>query len=458
MTTVNRSGPPRLSSLLFEHPKDDADALLHTVDRSVTAGQAKQQAHDMADSLGELAGRAVAVQLPNSPELVTTMVGIWEAGGVYVPLNPRQPTSEVAAILADLHPVAVIRPEGIEWHDEATTYSDDVACVLWTSGTTGAPKPVRHTHAGYLEMLSRVADTLTSSRSATSSRPRVNLIPVSMSLNAGFYNTLFALRVGASVVIMDQFEPETFAALVSRFEIPSCVLPPAAMTMLTNSPVTSLAPLRYVRSITAPLSPFQARRFAEKFNVRVLNSYGQVELGEVIGWTADQAKTFPHKIGAAGKPLKGVEARLDPEGRLLIRVSGAAKGIEGRLDSEGFIDTGDYARIDDDGFVWIEGRASDMINRGGNKVYPDTVEEVLLQSAAVDDVAVVGQPDDRLGEVPVAFLVGRSVPDADLASLCRQHLVPYKIPVSFHWVEQIPRNEIGKILRRQLVPPAREDV
>jgi acyl-CoA synthetase (AMP-forming)/AMP-acid ligase II len=205
-----------------------------------------------------------------------------------------------------------------------------------------------------------------------------------------------------------------------------------------------------VRSITAPLSPLQARRFADKYPVFVLNGYGQAEIGEVIGWTAADAKAHPEKVGAVGRPHPGVDVKVDGDGHLLVRPPNTAAGIEERLDADGFIDTGDLARIDDDGFVWIEGRAGDLINRGGNKVFPEAVEEVLRLSPAVDDVAVVGAPDDRLGEVPVAWLVGRPVPDAQLDALCRQHLVAYKVPAAFHWIDALPRSEVGKVLRNQL--------
>jgi acyl-CoA synthetase (AMP-forming)/AMP-acid ligase II len=121
-----------------------------------------------------------------------------------------------------------------------------------------------------------------------------------------------------------------------------------------------------------------------------------------------------------------------------------------RLDRDGYLHTGDLARIDGEGFVWIEGRVGDVINRGGNKVFPDHVEEVLRLSPRVRDVAVVGVPDDRLGEVPVAFVVG----DADVAeldALCREHLVAYKVPVAFRRVDVLPRSEVGTVLRRELV-------
>ncbi|MEO6467522.1 MAG: fatty acid--CoA ligase family protein, partial [Acidimicrobiia bacterium] len=337
------------------------------------------------------------------------------------------------------------------------TYPDDVAFVMWTSGTTGAPKPIQHTHTAYVELLDRVLGPLRGSKPGASMRPpSPNLIPVSMALNAGLYNVLFGLRAGAALVIMDGFDPATFAELVARFEIRSTVLPPAAMSMLSDSAVTDLTPLRYVRSITAPLSPLQARRFVDRFGVTVLNGYGQAELGEVIGWTAADAKAHPEKIGAIGRPHPGVEIRIRDDGHLLVRPPNTATGIDERFDAEGFVDTGDLAHVDADGFVWIDGRAGDVINRGGNKVFPETVEEVLRLAPAVDDVAVVGMADERLGEVPVAFLVGRPVADDELVALCREHLVAYKVPAAFHWVDTLPRNEVGKVLRRALaasVPP-----
>ena len=439
-----------LADLLMAHPFADDEGLLHTIDRTVSAGEARAAARAVAARLGDVAGRAVAVQLPNGPELIETMVGVWLAGGVYVPVNPRHPEAEVASVVESSAPAVVVDADGMRRLQGARAYEDGIAFVMWTSGTTGRPKAIRHTHSAYIELLDRVLGPLrgTGERSA---RPAPNLIPVSLALNAGLYNALFGLRAGAALVIMDRFEPQAFAELVRRFEIRSTVLPPAAMTMLADSEVADLAPLRYVRSITAPLSPLQARRFSDRFGVFVLNGYGQVEIGEVIGWTAADARAHPDKIGAVGRPHPGVDIRLGTDGRLLVRPPNMAAGIAERLDAEGFIDTGDLARIDDDGFVWIEGRAGDLINRGGNKVFPDAVEEVLRLSPAVDDVAVVGAPDDRLGEVPVAFLVGRPVPDDDLRALCRAHLVAYKVPAEFRWVASLPRNEVGKVLRKDLV-------
>jgi long-chain acyl-CoA synthetase len=448
-----------LDDLLLQHPFADDESLLHDLERSLTAGQARAEVLRLAEQLVSmgLAGRGVAVNLESGLDVVLAMNAIWHAGSVFVPINPRLPAAAMAEVLAELAPAALITSGGVQLLDgdrQPTMYPPGSAFVLWTSGTTGRPKPVLQGHVNYLEFIDRVLGPLrgkSQGSAAPAKAPSPNLIPVSMALNAGIYNALFGLRAGAPLVLMDGWSNQSFATLVRRHQIRSTILPPAAMVMLTDDPsIESLEPLRYVRSITAPLSPFQARRFMDRFGVTVLNGYGQAEIGEVVGWTAADAKEHPDKIGAIGRPHPGVEIRIDGEGHLLVRPPNTAAGIEERKDAEGFIDTGDLARVDDDGFVWIEGRAGDLINRGGNKVFPESVEEVLRLSTTVRDAGVVGAPDDRLGEVPVAFLVGDPVPDDELVALCRQHLVAYKVPTAFHWIDELPRSEVGKLLRAEL--------
>lgn len=460
-----------LADLLTLHPFPDGDELINTADRSVTAGSARAESARIGGQLrsaGVEPGQAVVVQLPNGPEFVLAMFGIWLAGAVFVPANPRQPPAELEHVLASTVPAAVIDGTGVRHADSTPArYEPDTAFVTWTSGTTGPPKPILQTHTGYLELLDRVLGPLRGRPADPARRPSPNLVPVSLALNAGIYNVLFGLRAGASLVLMDRFETTEFSSLVRRFSIRSTVLPPAAMVMLAGDPqVTDLTPLRYVRSITAPLSPLAARRFTEKFGVTVLNGYGQAEIGEVIGWTAADAREHPEKIGAVGRPHPGVSIKVVGEdgsahaagsaGELLVRpprmASGYAdgEGLHDRLDPEGYLRTGDVARVDEDGFVWIEGRLGDVINRGGNKVFPGQVEEVVLLSPRVREVAVVGLPDERLGEVPVAFVVG-DAPDVELVQICREHLVAYKIPVAFRRVAALPRSEVGKVLRRELV-------
>lgn len=290
----------------------------------------------------------------------------------------------------------------------------------------------------------------------------VNIIPFSLSLGAGIWNTCFAFRAGRAVALMKEFQPDEFARLVNRFSVTAAVLAPAMIAMLLEDrSLTSLSPLRSVRAITAPLPAHQARELHERFGVFPLNGYGQTELGEVIGWNADDIRQFgTDKLGSVGRPHPGVSIRFSEDGELLVRspymMDGYLDGgMSDRLDEDGFLATGDIGFIDEDGFVWLSGRKSDMINRGGLKVFPGEVEEVILRHPAVREVAVVGMPDDRLGEVPWAFVVtvdgdaGSGLAD-DLRERCARSLVPYKVPVRFVAMEALPRNDAGKVLRRNL--------
>ena len=435
-----------LADLLFapDPPVGDGDPVLYVGDEVRTWGDLRARAEAVA--AGVEPGRPVPVMLPNGAELVATLFGVWRGGGVYVPLNPRLGPDDLAHARADAEAAAADLPP-------------DAALIQFTSGTTGRPKPVVLTHGGVLTLLDGVIAKLRGGGRPAGGRPPMpNLIPVSLSLWAGIYNVLFALRVGAPVVVMDGFDPVELATLVRRHDIRSTVLPPATMVALVDDPrVSDLTPLRYVRSITAPLSPLQARRFRDRFGIAVLNSYGQTEIGgEIVGWNAADSRDFGEdKLGSVGRPHTGVEVRTAASGELEVRTPALAAGdLSDRLTPDGWFRTGDVGRVDGDGFVWVEGRLSDMINRGGLKVHPDQVEEVLRLDPGVADAAVVGVPDDRLGEVPVAFVVpaaGRLAPTSDgLSGLCRAHLAPYKVPVRFEVVDALPRNEVGKLQRALL--------
>jgi long-chain acyl-CoA synthetase len=449
-----------LAELLIDHPFADEQLLLHGSGQALTAGVARARARALVADLraaGVGAGHGVGLRLANGPDYVVAMMAIWLADAVLIPINDRLPENGLQALLEATSPAVLVEPDGIRPIGSSGTFDPDVAFVMWTSGTTGAPKAILHTHGAYLELLDRVLVPLRGGSRRQGRAPSPNLIPVSLSLNAGIYNALFGLRAGAPLVVMDRFTTAEFARLVHAFEIRSTVLPPAAMAMLNDDPdIRDLSPLRFIRSITAPLSPLHARRFMDRFGVFVLNSYGQAEIGEVIGWTATDAKEHPEKVGAAGRPHPGVAIKL-VGGELYVRpprmAAGYASGesLDDRTDDDGFVATGDLARLDPDGFVWIEGRVGDLINRGGNKVFPEEVEEVLKLGPGVKDAAVVGIPDERLGEVPVAFVVADQELDVDaLRALCRANLVPYKVPVDFVLITSLPRTEVGKLQRSEL--------
>ncbi len=508
------SGVSRLGDLLFAGSSGDGSSLLlHAAGRDRSLADVRAAAAALGDALtgaGVDEGSPVGVMLPD-PAVVPALFGVWRAGGAYVPLNPRLGASDLAHVLASVDPVVVVttadpaerfdgRPVVVVDDGAAVVevrpgrpgerrFDPDVALVQLTSGTTGRPKPVLLTHSGVRPLLDNVVSSLRKPAGGSggpgsdgrsrgpATPPMPNLVPVSLSLWAGIYQVLFARAVGAPIVVMDGFDTREFARLVERFGIRSTVLPPAAMTMLSDDEaVTSLAPLRYVRSITAPLSPLQARRFRDRFGVFVLNCYGQTEIGgEIIGWTGADAKEHgDDKLGAVGRPHAGVEVRTDDDtGELQVLTPALSAGyadggdLADRLTDDGWFRTGDVGHQDDDGFVWLEGRLSDVVNRGGLKVFPGEVEEVLRLSPLVADVAVAGAPDDRLGEVPWAFVVpvggvgpgagesaDEAVDAAELEALCRRHLAPYKVPARFVAVDALPRNEVGKVLVRDLVAGA----
>jgi acyl-CoA synthetase (AMP-forming)/AMP-acid ligase II len=386
-----------------------------------------------------LTTRDEAARITEVPVVLATGAGTWDAAGSLDRDAPRSPAG--------------------------------VAAISFTSGTTGRPKPVPLVHDNVLGLIDGVLGTLRGPSTAAATgggdppkrTPMPNLIPTSLSLWAGIYNVIFAFRAGAAVIVMDRFDTQTFAAFVERFQLRSTVLPPAAMTMLVDdASITSLAPLKYVRSITAPLSPLQARRFRDRFGVFVLNGWGQTEIGgEIVGWSAQDAKEMGDThLGAVGRAHENVQLRIDDDtSEILVRTpmiderAAAGDDMDGRL-VEGWFHTGDLGRLDTEGFLWIEGRVSDMINRGGLKVFPEEVAEVIRLSPDVAECAVAGIPDDRLGEVPWAFVVARQGTTVDidaLTALCREHLAPYKVPARFEVVDALPRNEVGKVLLRELV-------
>jgi acyl-coenzyme A synthetase/AMP-(fatty) acid ligase len=494
-----------LSDLLADLPFSDSDHAVVSESGRLRLGELRARVASLAATLREAQvrpGHPVGNLVAPGPSSIVAMFAVWAVGAVYIPINRRFTAGEVSSFLAET-PVALIigAPEDLEAHrvqigavahdypnarsrvlrpagPATPRYESDIALVLRTSGTTGRPKAVLLRHSGTIDALDASLEKLRRSgrrRPADGARPpRMNLIPVSLALWAGVFNTLFSFRAGFGVVLLDRFTTAGFARAVREHGITSTVLAPAMITMLTDAgDVDDLSPLRLVRSITAPLSPEVARQFHQRYGVFVLNSYGQTELGgEVVGWTTEDLRAFGEsKLGAAGRAYDhvdlrirtddGSEAPVDELGEVYVRSPFRMRGYalaSGSLDDagedrfvNGYLRTGDIGRVDADGFLWVQGRVSDMINRGGLKVFPDEVEETLRRHPAVSDAGVAGIPDRRLGEVPHAWVVAPPGLDSEeLAAWCRSHLAPYKVPAGFTRVERLPRSDIGKLLRREL--------
>jgi len=489
------SGPAEtdLADFLFHDDASPDEPLVHWRGRAYSRGEIAAAADRLAETLvrmGAAADTAVGALVPSTPIGVVMLFGIWRAGAVAAPLNPRLPEAEIERLVADVKPSVVVRasldeeslvPQVTVWPGEPRRYDDAVALIMTTSGTTGPPKRVLLEHdsvrASVESALRKIRGGGARASDGPSRAPMPNLVPMPLALWAGIYNTLFAAQLGAAVILLHPFSTTEFADAVRTFGLKSTVLAPPMITMLVDDPsITTLEPLRYVRSGTAPLSPREARRFRDRFGVTVLNSYGQTELGgEIVGWNADDTRVHGDaKLGSVGRPHDGIEVRIvgadgtdaavDEPGEIWARSPFVMRGyasdtveLDTRLDEDGYLRTGDIGHFDPDGFLWIDGRVSDAINRGGLKVYPADVEEVLRSVDAVADVCVAGVPDRRVGEVPWAWIVvapGATIDTDALTAACRERLAPYAVPARYVVVDALPRNDVGKVLRKDLVARA----
>lgn len=462
-----------LAGLLFDTGADASTTLLHVGDRAYDRAELQAAAERSATAIsarGVGAGDCVAVLAPNSAATIASYFGVWAAGATLVTVNPRLTDTEITAMLDTVRPAAVIEADATGTLDAAVgagvaapaAVDAATAVVSFTSGTTGAPKPVLLRHDRVLAALDAVLTTLSRRETAGPRQMRPNIVAFPLAMWSGVYTICFSFRVGAALVVMERFDPAELVQLAHTHDVRSVVLAPAMLTALLHcDAIADLGPLRFVRNGTAALPVPVAQAFHDRFGVPVLNGYGQTELGgEVVGWSAADVREFGDaKIGSVGRPHAGVDLRVD-DGELLVRSPFAMAGhlddgaTAARVTADGYLRTGDLAEIDADGFVWIVGRRSDVVNRSGLKVHPDEVEAVLLDHPGVRDAGVRGVPDARVGEVPWAFVVAvdpGSAPDpADLEAHCRERLAAYKVPARFVLVDTLPRNDAGKLLRREL--------
>jgi acyl-CoA synthetase (AMP-forming)/AMP-acid ligase II len=273
----------------------------------------------------------------------------------------------------------------------------------------------------------------------------------------GVFRVLQCVCEARPFVLLDRFELDRWADAVRRHRPRAVSLVPAALRMVLHSDLTrdDLTGVRVVTSGTAPLSADDADAFTEKFGIPVLTSYAATEFGGgVAGWTlADHQKYWRDKRGSVGRANPGARLRIvdhngipqEPGRQGLLEVIPAQ--LDEKARSPEWLLTTDLARIDADGFLWILGRADQAIIRGGFKVMPDDVRAALETHPAVQGAAVIGQPDPRLGETPVALVELRADASADpdqLVAFLRDRLARYEIPTEIVIVDAIPRTPSGK--------------
>lgn len=491
------TGPPRVSDLFVAADAPPERVCLTFEGQGWTRAQLDAEVARLGTLLDEMGlgpGQLVAVSGENSPHVVAALLAVWNRGCAAAPINPLLSETEREKLLEVSRPAAVIAQAAIgadvarrfpgvgvielggsmqilqsASSDRYRSVGSDCALVLHTSGTTGSPKAAMLSHDGMLHALTSLVRFLTSRNQARSASSTPSLIAFPLSHVAGLYNLLLSFRNGSEVILMRRFRVREFVRIVEERGLRSVVLNPTMIHMLTESADVArkqLVTLRFVRSGSAPLSASVAQRFFEKFGIPVLNAYGQTETsGEVIGWTANDIREYAEvKLGSVGRPHPGVEIRFVDEsledvpsgdvGELCVRTRAAMTTyLDGRqVDTvDGFVRTGDLGRVDEDGFVWLVGRRSDVIVCGGFKVLPEEVEEVLRQHDDVADIMVGAVPDDRLGEAPHAFVVLRSpdgsLEERELVEFARERLAHYKVPRAIHFVTDLPRNAVGKFVR-----------
>lgn len=446
---------------------------------------------ELLSAAGIGAGCAVGIVLRNSPEAVAALLAVISTGRAVLSLSPIQSQAALRADVEALRPPAVIagrrdwtaelrdgvraaRAIGISLDIGASGPAEYVegcaelgagdhypsdgqtAVVILTSGTTGPSKRVQLSYANLEASLTGVGhyqsrDALKPALKDTTVVQWTPLVHIS-----GLWSVLSSVVEGRKISLMERFDVPGWAARMAEHRPKTASLPPTAMRMVldANVPKGALASLRAVRSGTAPLDPAVKREFESRYGVPVLIVYGATEFaGAVAGWTLREHEQFgQQKAGSVGRAHPGIEVRVTDAETGQVLPTGAVGVLEARspqLPGPGWTRTTDLVRIDEDGFIWLEGRADDVIIRGGFKVPAAAVADVLREHEAVLDASVIGLPDARLGAVPVAAVELRpgcgDVTPADLLALLRVRLPPYQVPVRILIADALPRTPSMKI-------------
>ena len=440
-------------------------------------------------------GTRVGGILRTTPEIAAAVIGTVVNDRCVVTLNPAMPDAKLAADIAQLKPPVIfaetqdwLRPEiaeaaasigslGIELTGDKSApvrviqemkgtdfkrEAHGIGIEMLTSGTTGTPKRVPLNAANFDRMV--LDASVFESRDVTQA-PRLSkavaILNTPFAHIGGLFSLFVTLSAGRKACLLERFRIEEFVDALQRHQPKAIGIPPSALRMILDAdvPREALASLVVVRAAMAPLDPNLAEQFEDRYGVPVLQNYGATEFaGGVAGWTMDDHRKM-------GKLRRGSVGRMNPgiEGRIVDLETGEplSFGETGLLelrakhlgDGQSWVRTTDLARMDEDRFLWIEGRADNAIIRGGFKVFPDDVVRAIEAHPAVLEACVVSMPDERLGQVPgAAYKVksGRAVGEDELRAFLRQRLTAYQIPVLLKQVEDFPRTPSMKPCQPEL--------
>ncbi|MFI9150269.1 long-chain fatty acid--CoA ligase [Streptomyces sp. NPDC053367] len=460
--------------------------------------EASARAAALLRAEGVRPGDRVALMLPNVPQFVVLYYGVLRAGGIVVPLNPLLKARETAyhltdsgaALLWEWHQApgegaqgaadAGVRHVAVEpaafagllaGHEPLTeiaaTAGDDVAVLLYTSGTTGRPKGAALTHGG---LRHNTEVNMTYVQEMTPEDVVVGCLPL-FHIFGQICTMSVALASGASLTLIPRFEPQAVFDAIARdgatvFE----GVPTMYAALLQHPSDADVSSLRMCISGGASLPVEILHGFEERFGCAVLEGFGMSETSPVVTFNHPDR---PRKAGSIGTPIKDVEVRLLDEkgqdvapgeiGELAVRGPNVMKGYWNRPEEtaatipDGWLRSGDLARQDEDGYLYIVDRKKDMIIRGGYNVYPREIEEVLHEHPAVGLAAVVGVAHPHLGEEIAAAVVlrpGAQATSDELREFVKERVAAYKYPREVWLVDKLPTGPSGKILKREISAPA----
>jgi long-chain acyl-CoA synthetase len=499
-----------LATILRETAAATPDALAYrSGDATATYRELDEQSGHFGAGLleaGLTPGQVVAIQLPNVPQFLTAYFGTLKAGLAVLPINPLLKAAEIEHQLTDsaasvmvgltgLHAEAakacelaglplylagdpaalpdgarsvtdlmsatpLAEPGGTIWPGNA----DDTAVLIYTSGTTGKPKGAELTHF-LLYMNCTISGQLFGARPddvTLAVLPFFHVFGLSSVINV-------SIRYGGCLSIVPRFEA---GAVLDAIDTHKCTVIAGVPTMLhalANLDVAGrdVAALRVAVSGGASLPEDVMRTFERKYGIEVLEGYGLSETGS----TSSFNRPGDRKPLSVGKPIWGVQMRIadssdqplpagrDHLGEIQIRGHNVMKGYRNRPEATastlagGWLHTGDVGYRDEDGFYFIVDRTKDLVIRGGYNVYPREIEEVLYAHPDIREAAVIGKPDDRLGEEVVAVVVlqpGASFDEQQIIAYCRERLAAYKYPREVRFLAELPKGPTGKILKTEL--------
>jgi long-chain acyl-CoA synthetase len=452
-------------------------------------------------------GDRVVVRMANGAAFCVALLGGLRAGAIVVPHGPVAVARELSIVFADCRPSVIIASDGDDAarasaaevgaaviappdltaraaSRAATGGGEDIALLVYASGTTGLPRGIRLSHRALLANRQQTAalrpSPVTSVDRVLVSLPLFHIF----GLAAGFLQVCWA---GATVVLTERFAPAELAEILRSHRVSAVAGVPTMYRTLLDLPHDDLraatADLRLCTSGGAPLPPAWLAAFREATGLAIVEGYGLTEAGPVVTTNPLGA---PPKPGSVGRALPGVELRLvNAEGRpidvapepdeddddididegdegndtglVAVRGPNLFSGYwpdgEGGPDADGWFRTADVGFLDADGDLHLVDRSSDVVIVNGFNVYPREVEQVLLSIEGVTEAAVVGQRDERAGEVVKAVLVvdpAAGVDEEAVRAYCAQRLARFKVPAVITFVDALPRTPTGKIARRQL--------